>query len=376
MKIVTIIGTRPEIIRLSCIIKKLDKYFNHIIVHTGQNWDSNLNDIFFQQLGLRSPDYQLNIVGKHLGESMGNIISRSYKLLLELKPDALLILGDTNSALSCISAKRLKIPIFHMEAGNRCYDLNVPEEINRKIVDHTSDINLTYTEHSRRNLLAEGVSSEYIFVTGSPLTEVYDHYKDNINNSKILNQLGLHTKQYILWSTHREENIDSINNWSKVMNCINTVAKKYSDKKIILSTHPRTKNKIEQEKILFESNVIIHQPFGLFDYINLQKNSYCVISDSGTISEEAAILNIPAISFRTCTERPEVIDKGNIILSSLESHNVIHCITICVDLTNQKQSIPIDYLDQNVSDKIVKILLSYTHVVNQMIWRRINFIHS
>lgn len=373
MKVVTIIGTRPEIIRLVCIIKKLDLYFEHILVHTGQNWDTQLNDVFFNDLKLRKPDHYLNIVGKNLGESMGNIISKSYDLLSELKPDALLILGDTNSALSAVSAKRLKIPIFHMEAGNRCFDQVVPEEINRKIVDHISDINLPYTEHSRRNLLNEGMRADFIFVTGSPLTEVYETYKDSIDNSSILKELNLEKNRYILWSTHREENLDIDSNWQKVIESINAVAKQYPDHQIIMSTHPRTQNKIKKTQVTFKSNVQFHQPFGLFDFVYLQKNSYCVISDSGTISEEAAILNIPCVSFRICTERPEAIDKGNIILSGLDSKNLSDSIRITIGLRdsnpNNNQQ-PSDYLDKNISDKIVKIIGSYTHVVNRIVWRK------
>jgi UDP-N-acetylglucosamine 2-epimerase len=366
MKICTILGTRPEIIRLACIIKKLDLYLEHILVHTGQNWDPKLNDIFFKELEIREPDYYLNIVGKNLGESMGNIISKSFDLLSEIKPDALLILGDTNSALSAISAKRLKIPIFHMEAGNRCFDQIVPEEINRKIVDHISDINLPYTEHSRRNLLNEGFRPDHIFVTGSPLTEIYTVFNDKINQSNILSDLKINSKQYILWSTHREENLDIESNWSRVIECIHKVSELYSDFMIIMSTHPRTLKKINQNT--FPSNVKICQPFGLFDFIQLQKNAYCVISDSGTINEEAAILKIPAINFRLCTERPEVIDMGNIILSGLDFKNLLNAIKLTTSLENL--NCPKEYQDVLVSDKILKIILSYTHVINSVIWKK------
>lgn len=370
MKIVTIIGTRPEIVRLVCIIKKLDKYFEHILIHTGQNWDSNLNNVFFEELELRRPDYHLNIVGRDLGESMGNIIAKSYELLKIINPDALLILGDTNSALSAISAKRLKIPIFHMEAGNRCFDQVVPEEINRKIVDHISDINLPYTEHSRRNLIAEGLRPDHIFVTGSPLTEVYLHYDEKIGKSSVLERLQLEKSKYILWSTHREENIDIEKNWTKVVNTINAVAKTYNHLSIIMSTHPRTRKKIIESNTKFCSNVLLHDPFGLFDFLNLQKNAYCVISDSGTISEEAALLQIPAISFRICTERPEAIDMGNIILSGLESDDLLTAIKFTVDRQAHGSYWPDNYVDDNVSDKVIKIILSYIPVINKVIWRK------
>lgn len=368
MKIVTIIGTRPEIIRLSCIIKKLDKYYDHIIVHTGQNWDKTLNDIFFEDLELRKPDYYLNIVGENLGETMGNAISKSYSLLNELKPDAILILGDTNSALSSISAKRLKIPIFHMEAGNRCFDQNVPEEINRTIVDHISDVNLCYTEHGRRNLIAEGLNSNHIIVTGSPLREVYKEYEKKIEKSKIMEEMGIEKGEYILWSTHREENVDK--HWEKVLNNINKIAEEYNNKKIIISLHPRTAKNIN-EKTKLRDNIIIHEPFGLLDFIKLEKNAFCIISDSGTISEEAAILNIPAINFRICSERPEVIDKGIIITTGLETEDIIKAIKITIDQNEEEKSYPIDYEDKNVSNKIVKIIQSYIHIINRIVWRKI-----
>ncbi|BCS83199.1 UDP-N-acetylglucosamine 2-epimerase [Cotonvirus japonicus] len=371
MKVVTIIGTRPEIIRLACVIKKLDEFFEHILVHTGQNWDPTLFDVFFKELEIRKPDYHLDIVGSDLGESMGNIISKSYKLLNTLKPDAVLILGDTNSALSAISAKRLKIPIFHMEAGNRCFDQVVPEEINRKLVDHISDINLPYTENSRRNLIHEGFKSDHIFVTGSPLTEVYDKFNDKIDDSNILDQLNLKCGEYFVWSTHREENIDIQENWEKVVVNINTIAEKYNDKYIVMSIHPRTAKKIKVTNIKFANNVRLCEAFGLFDYIKLMKNSFCTVSDSGTISEEAALLKIPAVSFRHCTERQEAIEKGSVVLSSLEINNLVNAIKIvteskiCVDC-----GCPNDYFDTNVSDKIVKIIASYVPIVNRVIYSK------
>ncbi|MGL5903833.1 MAG: non-hydrolyzing UDP-N-acetylglucosamine 2-epimerase, partial [Cetobacterium sp.] len=295
LKVMTIVGTRPEIIRLSEIMKKADKYFEHILVHTGQNWDYTLNQVFFDDLGLREPNYYLNAVGNHLGETIGNVIAKSYEILQKEKPDALLLLGDTNSALSAIAAKRLKVPIFHMEAGNRCFDQNVPEEINRKIVDHISDINLPYTENSRRYLLAEGFRKDHVFVTGSPMTEVIEKNITKIENSDILSKLRLEEKKYILLSTHREENVDSEESFNNLVESINAVAETYN-MPIVFSTHPRTQKRIEERDIKFNSLVQILKPFGFFDYCNLQKNSFCVLSDSGTISEESTIMRFPAIS--------------------------------------------------------------------------------
>ncbi|MEG1313469.1 MAG: UDP-N-acetylglucosamine 2-epimerase (non-hydrolyzing) [Bacilli bacterium] len=369
LKVMTIVGTRPEIIRLSEIIKKSDKYFNHILVHTGQNWDYTLNQVFFDDLELREPNHYLNAVGNHLGETIGNVIARSYEIIQKENPDALLLLGDTNSALSAIAAKRLKVPIFHMEAGNRCFDQNVPEEINRKIVDHISDINLPYTENSRRYLLAEGFRKDHVFVTGSPMTEVIEKNIKKINNSEILNKLNLEKKKYILLSTHREENVDSEESFSNLVESINTVAEKYN-MPIIFSTHPRTQKRIEEKGIKFNSLVQILKPFGFFDYCNLQKNSFCVLSDSGTISEESAIMRFPAISIRTSTERPEVIDKGNIILGGIKKDEILSALEITTNLfVEENHDIePYDYMDNNVSDKIVKVIQSYTRIVDRVIW--------
>lgn len=371
MKIMTIVGTRPEIIRLSEIIKKADKYFNHILVHTGQNWDYTLNEVFFNELELRKPDYYLNAVGNNLGETIGNVIAKSYDILQKEKPDALLLLGDTNSSLSAIAAKRLKVPIFHMEAGNRCFDQNVPEEINRKIVDHISDINLPYTENSRRYLLAEGFRKDHIFVTGSPMKEVIEKNNEKIQNSRILNELNLEEKKYILLSAHREENIDDEEAFNNLIESINSVAQEYK-MPIVFSTHPRTQNKINERKIIFDPLVQILKPFGFFDYCSLQKSSFCVLSDSGTISEESTIMKFPAISIRTSTERPEVIDKGNIILGGIKREEILSALNITITLfENENHNIePYDYKDNNVSDKIIKVIQSYTRIIDRVIWEK------
>ena len=372
LKLMTILGTRPEIIRLSEVIKKCDKYFEHILVHTGQNWDYTLNEIFFKELELRKPDYYLDAVGENLGETIGNIISKSYNLLKEINPDALLILGDTNSVLSAIAAKRLKIPIFHMEAGNRCFDQNVPEEINRKIVDHTSDINLPYTEHSRRYLLSEGIRKEYIFVTGSPMPEVLNDHRDSINESKVLDSLKLEKNGYILVSAHREENIDIEENFMDLVNSLNSVVEEFKIP-IIYSTHPRSWKRIEEKKIKFNPLIKKLKPFGFIDYNKLQQNAFCVLSDSGTLSEESAILNFPAVLIRTSTERPEVLDKGSIIIGGIKSDEVIQSVYSAVEMfkaMDNRNILPTDYQDTNVSMKVVKIIQSYTKIVNRNIWNK------
>ena len=372
MKIITVVGTRPEIIRLSVVIKACDKYFEHILVHTGQNWDYNLNEIFFKELELRNPDYYLEAVGENLGETIGNIISKSYNLFREINPEALLILGDTNSALSAISAKRLKIPIFHMEAGNRCFDQNVPEELNRRIVDHISDINLPYTEHSRRYLLSEGIRKEYIFVTGSPMPEVLNNYMDRIDGSKILTTLKLEKDKYILVSAHREENLDIGENFLNLVDSLNSVAEEFK-LPIIYSTHPRSWKKIEEKKIKFNHLIRKLKPFGFIDYNKLQQNAFCVLSDSGTLSEESVILNFPAVLIRTSTERPEVLDKGSIIIGGIKSKDVIQSIYSSVEMfkaMDNKNILPVDYQDTNISMKVVKIIQSYTKIVNRNIWNK------
>jgi UDP-N-acetylglucosamine 2-epimerase (non-hydrolysing) len=371
LRLMTILGTRPEIIRLSQVIKKCDMYFDHVLVHTGQNWDYNLNQIFFDDLGLRAPDHYLDAVGADLGETIGNIIAKSYRILEELKPDALLILGDTNSALAAISAKRLKIPIFHMEAGNRCFDENLPEETNRRIVDHISDVNLCYSEHARRYLNFEGISKERTYVTGSPMSEVLTANLTKIRASNILNTLGLGKSQYILLSAHREENIDNEANFLSLMNAVNAMADTY-DMPVIYSTHPRSAKFIEQRKFQFHPNVRSLPPFGFSDYNCLQTNAFCVVSDSGTIPEESSYFKFPAVSIRTSTERPEAMDKGNFIIGSLSTKEVLQAVELAVSMyANGDLGITTpDYADENVSTKVVKIIQSYTGIVNRMVWRK------
>lgn len=371
LKVMTIVGTRPEIIKLSETIKKCDKYFEHILVHTGQNYDYTLNEVFFEELGLRAPDYYLGVVGDNLGQTMGNVIAKSYELMTEVKPDAILVLGDTNSCLSVISAKRLKIPIFHMEAGNRCFDENLPEEINRRIVDHTSDVNLCYTEHARRYLNYEGVPKERTYVVGSPTAEVLTANIEKIKNSKVVETLGLEKGKYILLSAHREENIDNEQNFLALMNAVNAMAENYN-MPVIYSTHPRSKKFIEQRGFKFHPNVRSLQPFGFSDYNNLQLNAFCVVSDSGTVPEEASYFKFPAVSIRTSTERPEAIDKGNFVIGSITTEQVLQAVDMAVEM-NKNNDLGIDvpnYVDGNVSVKVVKIIQSYTGIVNRMVWRK------
>ena len=371
LKLMTIVGTRPEIIKLSEIIKKCDKYFDHTLVHTGQNYDYTLNEIFFKELGLKEPNYYLGVVGENLGQTMGNVIAKSYALMAELKPDALLVLGDTNSCLSVISAKRLKIPIFHMEAGNRCFDENLPEEINRRIVDHTSDVNLCYTEHARRYLYAEGVRKEFTYVVGSPMAEVLTANIEKINSSEILKTLGLEKNKYILLSAHREENIDIEKNFFALMNAVNAMAEKY-DMPILYSCHPRSKKYIEQRGFVFDKRVIQHQPLGFSDYNNLQQNAYCVVSDSGTVPEEGSYFKFPAVSIRTSTERPEAMDKGIFVIGSITSEQVLQAVDLAVSMhENGDDGLTVPaYADENVSTKVVKLIQSYTGIINKMIWRK------
>lgn len=371
LKLMTIIGTRPEIIRLSSCIKAFDRYFEHILVHTGQNWARTLNEVFFEDLDIRQPDVHLSCVGETLGETMGNIISAAYEILLKEKPDALLILGDTNSALSVIPAKRLKIPIFHMEAGNRCFDLNVPEEINRRIVDHVSDLNLAYTEHARRYLLAEGIPREQIFVTGSPMTEVLCAFSEKIEASDILDRLALTQGQYLVVSAHREENIDQERTFTPLMRAINTAAQTYQ-LPVIFSVHPRSRKQIEQQGFSFDPLVRCLEPFGFLDYCKLQKNAFCVLSDSGTLSEESAILDFPGVLLRTSTERPEALDQGSVIIAGTKEKDILQAVDLAAAMgKNHEIHAPVrDYTDNNVSSKVVRIIQSYTKIINQNTWKK------
>lgn len=375
LKLMTIIGTRPEIIRLSEVIKKNDKYFDQILVHTGQNYDYSLNQVFFDDLGLRAPDYYLDTVGNDLGETIGNIIAKSYKLMAEIKPDALLILGDTNSCLSAISAKRLHIPIFHMEAGNRCFDECLPEETNRRIVDHIADVNLCYSEHARRYLNSEGTAKERTYVTGSPMAEVLSVNIKNIEASNILDKLSLKRQGYILLSAHREENIDTEKNFTDLFTSINKLAEIY-DMPILYSCHPRSKKYLEERNFKLDERVRLHEPLGFHDYNNLQMNAYAVISDSGTLPEESSYFTsigkpFPAICIRTSTERPEALDKGCFILSGINKDNVIQAVELAVKMNaNNDTGIPVPTYIEEVSTKVVKLIQSYTGIVNKMVWRK------
>lgn len=371
LKVMTIAGTRPELIRLSEIIKRADRFFEHIFVHTGQNYDLRLNEIFYADLALRKPDYYLNVVGDNLGHTIGNIIAKSYDVMLKEKPDALLILGDTNSALSAISAKRLKIPIFHMEAGNRCFDENLPEETNRRIVDHISDINLPYTEHARKYLIAEGIRKEHIYVTGSPMKEVIKAHEKEINCSTVLKQLGLEKKKYIVLSAHREENIDNEKNFNNLMNAINGMAEIYN-MPIIYSLHPRSAKFISEREFEFHELVKQMPPFNFTDYSNLMKNAYCVVSDSGTMPEEAAISHFPGVCIRTSTERPEALDKGCFVIGGITEESLIQSVDMAVELAKENLfgDIVPDYDTENVSSMVVRIIQSYTRIVDDKIWRK------
>ncbi len=368
-KVVTILGTRPEIIRLSETIKACDQYFEHILVHTGQNYDYELNQIFFEDLNLRAPDYYLESAGEDLGETIGNVIAKSYKLLKELKPDALLILGDTNSALASIAAKRLKIPVFHMEAGNRCWDWNVPEMVNRTIVDHIADVNLPYTENSRRYLLSEGMDGKTIFVTGSPMHEVISKNIERIKNSDVLTRLNLEKDKFIIVSAHREENIDIEENFVELVNSINAIAEKYQVP-VIYSTHPRTRKFIGKRKIVFHSLVQNVKPLGFLDYVKLQANALLVLSDSGTLTEESAILGFPGVLIRTSTERPEGLDSGTIVVGGIKSRDVLSAAELAINVSKERpiSKLPIDYETTDVSTKVVKAIQSYIHIVNKTTW--------
>lgn len=371
LKVATIVGTRPEIIKLSEVIKKCDRYFSHTLIHTGQNYDYELNRVFFDELKLREPDYFLEIAGGNLGQSLGNIIARSYDILEQIKPEAVLVLGDTNSCLSAISAKRLKIPVFHMEAGNRCFDENLPEEVNRRIVDVTSDVNLCYTEHARRYLNASGVARERTYVVGSPMAEILHKNIESINKSDVLAKLGLTANKYILLSAHREENIDNERNFFSLMEAINFLAAEY-DMPVIYSVHPRSRKFIEARNFVFHPLVKTLPPFGFFDYNQLQRSAYCVVSDSGTLAEEAGYFKFPAVSVRTSTERPEALDKGVFIIGSIEGKRICQAVDLAVALHNDGDTgatVP-DYADENVAAKVVKIIQSYVEIVNKMVWRK------
>jgi UDP-N-acetylglucosamine 2-epimerase (non-hydrolysing) len=369
LKVATVVGTRPEIIRLARVINACDRHFDHVLVHTGQNWDYRLNQIFFRELEIRRPDYFLESAGKHLGETIGNIISSSYEVLRRVRPDALLVLGDTNSALCTIPAKRLKVPIFHMEAGNRCFDQNVPEEINRRIVDHISDVNLPYTEHSRRYLLAEGIRKDHVFVTGSPMAEVLQHYRDRIGASEVLSELGLEPGKYIVVSAHREENLDIDANFDELEASLDGVARAFR-LPVVYSTHPRAEKRIRQRRVRFDKRIRNLKPFGFFDYNQLQQNAFCVLSDSGTLSEESAILHFPAVLIRTSTERPEVLDKGSIVVGGLRPDDVLRAVRLARDLFEEDPSRPLppDYLDTNVSLKVVRLIESYVKIIDKYVW--------
>lgn len=360
----TILGTRPELIKLSSIIKKLDKHVDHIFVHTGQNYDYELNEIFYGDLGLRKPDHFLNVVGDSLGETLGNVLFETEKMLKLYEPDAVLILGDTNSALGGIIAKRMKIPLFHLEAGNRCFDDNVPEEINRRILDHIADVNMVYTENSRRYLLAEGVAKERIFVMGSPMKEVLMDTIIDVDDG-VLEKLELKRNEYFLMSLHRDENTEIPANLEELLRTIDSIADKYK-LPIILSTHPRLMNKIKEQGIKLNPLVKILKPFGFFDYIVLQMNARCVISDSGTISEESSILRFPAITIRNAIERPEAIDVGSILMTAVDEENILKCLEVVETPT----TIPLDYNISNCSDRVLKVLLGYTPYVNKYVYQK------
>lgn len=376
LKLLIIVGTRPEIIRLSATITKCRKYFDCIVAHTGQNYDYNLNDVFFKDLSIDKPEVYMDAVGEDLGSTIGNIINCSYKLMNQIKPDALLVLGDTNSCLSAISAKRLHIPIFHMEAGNRCKDECLPEETNRRIVDIISDVNLAYSEHARRYLAECGLPKERTYVTGSPMAEVLHNNLDDIKNSNILEKLNLKKKEYILLSAHREENIDTEKNFISLFTAINKLAEKY-DMPILYSCHPRSKKRLEVSGFILDPRVIMHEPLGFHDYNNLQMNAFAVVSDSGTLPEESSFFTsinkaFPAVCIRTSTERPEALDKGCFVLAGIDTEHLLQAVTTAVDMVEMGDNgIPVaDYVEENVSAKVVKIIQSYTGVINKMVWRK------
>ena len=376
LKLLIIVGTRPEIIRLAAVIKKCRKYFDCVLAHTGQNYDYNLNGVFFKDLQLDDPEVYMEAVGDNLGQTVGNIIARSYELMVEIQPDALLILGDTNSCLSAIAAKRLHIPIFHMEAGNRCKDECLPEETNRRIVDIISDVNMAYSEHARRYLAECGLPKERTYVTGSPMAEVLHENLDAIEASDVLDKLGLEPKKYILLSAHREENIDTEKNFTSLFTAINKLAEKY-DMPILYSCHPRSRKRLEATGFKLDPRVRMHEPLGFHDYNHLQMNAFAVVSDSGTLPEESSFFTsigrpFPAVCIRTSTERPEALDKACFIIAGIDEHSLLQAVTTAIDLNeSQDYGIPVpDYVEENVSTKVVKIIQSYTGIVNKMVWRK------
>lgn len=373
IKVMTIVGTRPEIIKLSRVMAELDRHVQHIVVHSGQNYDYELNGIFFTEMGIRKPDYFLEAVGKSVADTIGNVISKADEVMEKERPDALLLLGDTNSCLAAISAKRRKIPIFHMEAGNRCFDLRVPEEINRKIVDHISDINMTYTEHARRYLLAEGLRAETVIKTGSPMKEVLIHHREQIDGSSVLARLGLKEGAFFLVSAHREENVDSENNFSNLLESLSAIAARY-DKPVIVSTHPRTRNRLEAKgTVNLGAHIQFLKPLGFPDYVKLQMNAACVISDSGTITEESSILSFPAVTIRQAHERPEGMDEGTLVMCGLEAQSVMNSIDVVMtqfaEPSKRFRTVE-DYNVDNVSQKVLRIILSYTDYINRTVWQK------
>ena len=373
LKVMTIVGTRPEIIKLCRVIDELDRHTNHILVHSGQNYDYELNEIFFQQLGIRKPDYFLDAVGESVAQTIGNVIVKADEVMAQEQPDAILLLGDTNSCLSAISAKRRKIPIFHMEAGNRCFDLRVPEEINRKIVDHISDINMTYTEHARRYLLAEGLRPETVMKTGSPMKEVLGHYQQQIESSNVLENLQVRAGEYFVVSAHREENIDSEENFANLLATLNAIAGRY-DCPIIFSTHPRTRKRLEnQGSADMNPHIRFLKPLGFFEYVKLQMYAKCVISDSGTITEESSVLSFPAVTIRQAHERPEGMDEGTLIMCGLQAERVMESIEVVIAQSTTEQRpfrLVADYDTDNVAQKVLRIILSYTDYVNRTVWKK------
>lgn len=371
LKIVSVVGTRPEIIRLSRVLAKLDSYCEHILVHTGQNYDYELNEVFFNDLQVRKPDYFLNAAGKNAAETIGQVIIKIDEVFEEVKPEAMLVLGDTNSCISAIAAKRRKIPIFHMEAGNRCFDQRVPEETNRRIVDHTADVNLTYSDIAREYLLAEGLPADRVIKTGSPMFEVLNHYMPQINASDVLNRLGLQKNKFFVVSAHREENVDSPKQLSKLADILNTIAEKYQ-LPVIVSTHPRTRNRVEENGIVFHKNIQLLKPLGFHDYNHLQKNARAVLSDSGTITEESSIMNFPALNIREAHERPEGFEEASVMMVGLETERVLQALSILEHQPRGDERLlrqVYDYSMPNVSDKVVRIVQSYTDYIKRVVWK-------